>query len=712
MADVITRFKLETTQYDSALRDASKGLAAYSKQAELAGKDFDKFTKGGVEAARALGSISTSATNTKEKVKELVSAYNDAARAYNNLTEEQKKSDFGKAMAQSLQQLQGRIKDAKAEMNDTGGVLSQLRERFTVNIDALKLFSVGLQAAQGALGVVKDAFFKNEEQLDTWGRVVEASQSLYSGFLDALNTGDISGYLTRIGEITKAAQDAYNALDDLNTFNAFNQVNVEKTRTGMTESIADYRSGQGTKEQVKAAGEAYQKELRERQKLEKQAYLESVKKVAAERGVNAQDLITALSGSYGSYQSLKAIPMSGTRTKFTPGGMFGGSTAYEEAYPVNRQEKLGAALRKFNDTELQSLQALGAQAERTGNEIAQVDRQLTRVLNGRQHGSGGGGGNSTPDYVPVEGSIDAQTMKVQELQRAWRAAADDDSRRRIKEEIDEQQYALDLMTGKIKQRPKMEAVDVGVGIAPSSATDPFANMKDNLPAVISPLQQLEDHLQELIKLQEEFGGMSESAWQIYQKEIENTKGQIDNFKNGGNDVTKGGKDIAKSWRTAASAINTVGSAMSGLKNPAIDIMTVIGQSIATIALSYAENLAGDKTTKGNIWAFIAAAAAATVSMATTIASIHSATGYAQGGIVKGNSYSGDNVPALVDGSQMVGLNSGEVVLTAAMTNNLAAGIQNGGSRIQVVGKLSGEQLFICAERWAKRTGKGEFVTWR
>ena len=712
MADVITRFKLETTQYDSALRDASKGLAAYSKQAELAGKDFDKFTKGGVEAARALGSISTSATNTKEKVKELVSAYNDAARAYNNLTEEQKKSDFGKAMAQSLQQLQGRIKDAKAEMNDTGGVLSQLRERFTVNIDALKLFSVGLQAAQGALGVVKDAFFKNEEQLDTWGRVVEASQSLYSGFLDALNTGDISGYLTRIGEITKAAQDAYNALDDLNTFNAFNQVNVEKTRTGMTESIADYRSGQGTKEQVKAAGEAYQKELRERQKLEKQAYLESVKKVAAERGVNAQDLITALSGSYGSYQSLKAIPMSGTRTKFTPGGMFGGSTAYEEAYPVNRQEKLGAALRKFNDTELQSLQALGAQAERTGNEIAQVDRQLTRVLNGRQHGSGGGGGNSTPDYVPVEGSIDAQTMKVQELQRAWRAAADDDSRRRIKEEIDEQQYALDLMTGKIKQRPKMEAVDVGVGIAPSSATDPFANMKDNLPAVISPLQQLEDHLQELIKLQEEFGGMSESAWQIYQKEIENTKGQIDNFKNGGNDVTKGGKDIAKSWRTAASAINTVGSAISGLKNPAIDIMTVIGQSIATIALSYAENLAGDKTTKGNIWAFIAAAAAATVSMATTIASIHSATGYAQGGIVKGNSYSGDNVPALVDGSQMVGLNAGEVVLTAAQTNNLAAGIQNGGSRIQVVGKLSGEQLFICAERWAKRTGKGEFVTWR
>ena len=253
----------------------------------------------------------------------------------------------------------------------------------------------------------------------------------------------------------------------------------------------------------------------------------------------------------------------------------------------------------------------------------------------------------------------------------------------------------------------IEAVS-GVSLTGSTNTDPLEKYKKDLPSVITPLQQLEDHLKELIRLQAEFGGMSTEAWQKYQNEIEKTQNEIKDFKGISND----GKDVAKSWRTAASAISTVGSAMSGLKNPAIDIMTVIGQSIATIALSYAENLAGDKTTKGNIWAFIAAAAAATVSMATTIASIHSSTGYAKGGIVKGNSYSGDNVPALVDGSQMVGLNAGEVVLTAAMANNLANGIQNGGSRIQVVGKLSGEQLFICAERWAKRTGKGEFVTWR
>ena len=64
---------------------------------------------------------------------------------------------------------------------------------------------------------------------------------------------------------------------------------------------------------------------------------------------------------------------------------------YVEKFAQTRQEQLGVALRQLNDTELQSLQALGAQAQRTGNEIAQVDKQLTRVLNGK----GGSGGTTT-----------------------------------------------------------------------------------------------------------------------------------------------------------------------------------------------------------------------------------------------------------------------------------------------------------------------------
>ena len=116
MAEVITRFKLETTQYDSKLRTAAKELSDFAKEAAKSGNEFSKFTKGNVDAARAFGNIGTSATNAKDKVKELVGAYNDMAKAYNNLTVEQQKSDFGKAMAESMDKLKIRIREAKQEM--------------------------------------------------------------------------------------------------------------------------------------------------------------------------------------------------------------------------------------------------------------------------------------------------------------------------------------------------------------------------------------------------------------------------------------------------------------------------------------------------------------------------------------------------------------------------------------------------------------------
>ena len=45
MAEVITRFKLETTQYDSKLRTAAKELSDFAKEAAKSGNEFSKFTK-------------------------------------------------------------------------------------------------------------------------------------------------------------------------------------------------------------------------------------------------------------------------------------------------------------------------------------------------------------------------------------------------------------------------------------------------------------------------------------------------------------------------------------------------------------------------------------------------------------------------------------------------------------------------------------------
>ena len=172
------------------------------------------------------------------------------------------------------------------------------------------------------------------------------------------------------------------------------------------------------------------------------------------------------------------------------------------------------------------------------------------------------------------------------------------------------------------------------------------------------------------------------------------------FKTGA--VKEQAKTMAEDWRSAASAIQSVGTAMSQIEDPMAKVMGTIAQAIATIALTFAQSLKGTFTP----WDWIAAATAGTATMISTIAAIKSATAgtYANGGIVPGNSYSGDNLVANV--------NSGELILNRAQQNNLAGQLQGGGGygnmRLEAV--ISGEDLRLVLNNNGRRTGRGEYIT--
>ena len=197
MADVITRFKLETTQYDSKLRDASKGLADIVRQASLAGNEFGKFTQKSVESARALGNIQTSSSNAKDKVKELVGAFNDVARQYNVLTKEQQQSDFGKALAESMIKLKGRIGEAKQEMMSMGsamssgggiggglgnlnGLLGQFGSQLGINTSLLSSFSAGSLTAATGVGAAAMAIGAATKALADYNRELARQDQITS----------------------------------------------------------------------------------------------------------------------------------------------------------------------------------------------------------------------------------------------------------------------------------------------------------------------------------------------------------------------------------------------------------------------------------------------------------------------------------------------------------------------------------------------------
>jgi hypothetical protein len=65
------------------------------------------------------------------------------------------------------------------------------------------------------------------------------------------------------------------------------------------------------------------------------------------------------------------------------------------------------------------------------------------------------------------------------------------------------------------------------------------------------------------------------------------------------------------------------------------------------------------------------------------------------------------------GDGLYGLNAGEVVLTKSMQNNLANTLQgNGLGNINVIGRLSGTDILLSADRAAQATGRGQLVTWK
>ena len=163
----------------------------------------------------------------------------------------------------------------------------------------------------------------------------------------------------------------------------------------------------------------------------------------------------------------------------------------------------------------------------------------------------------------------------------------------------------------------------------------------------------------------------------------------------------GGNGVKQSWENAASAVSAVGSAMMGIQDPAAKIIGTIGQAVASIALGYATATA--QASKMGPWAWVAFAASGLAQMVSMIATIHSATGYAQGGIVDGNSYSGDNIPIMA--------NAGELVLTKAAQASLANHLEGGGMSGLGPSRISGEQIYITLNRYLKRSGQGELMTW-
>ena len=123
MADVITRLKLESGEYDSKIQRAVSGLKRMEEECRNVGGTLAILEKDQKDYVQSLGQMQTVSNSVRGKINELSNAYMELRSQYNRLTEEEKKGDFGKALSSSLDQLKQRIDESKAEL---AGINSEL----------------------------------------------------------------------------------------------------------------------------------------------------------------------------------------------------------------------------------------------------------------------------------------------------------------------------------------------------------------------------------------------------------------------------------------------------------------------------------------------------------------------------------------------------------------------------------------------------------
>lgn len=434
MANSILKLNVESSEYDAKLKRAVEGIQHLAEVAHRSGGDFAGLEKAELDYIKALGDMDTKSRTAAGTTRELENAFKELTVVYNQLNDVEKADEGGKALAASLETLKQRAQDARAQLDtatkslqsnasagsEDSSMLSQLADKFTINIDALKLFDIGLKAANMALDVAKDAFFQSESNIDEWGRTVEGAKGAYDVFLNALNSGNWSNFFSNIDKAIQGGRDLYNALDRLGSIKSNNQAAIAIVQQQIAQLRLAKNQGENVDAQLKAATEklaALQKQSVEAGKIagSKQISQTIANSYNTSEGANGilgpqtidrvvKEITTQGQAAFDKYAKQYAnFQKQGQDTRLrTYTGSGGASYSVEENYfninKLTKEQQKQYALAKAiteRETEIQRGIATYAQAVSEGTAAAREEFKGNRYANAKTPGTGGSGDKKT-----------------------------------------------------------------------------------------------------------------------------------------------------------------------------------------------------------------------------------------------------------------------------------------------------------------------------
>lgn len=659
-----------------------------------------------------------------------------------------------------IDDLGSQIKEANTDINGIGGILESVAGKIGVPVELFTKMGVAVAAAGAAIKVATDAFNVNESLVDEWWKTVEAASSVYEGFLTSLNTGDFGGFLSRMGDIISAARNAYDELDRLGTMRtiqspemsaqrAENERNRAMLQTRRYIAPLDGSAGIPGMEngellsdtQVKQIEKNLQDGISRITTLIENEVKQTTDAIDAEYLKQAQTLGMSVEefrkGTSSMAEFDKMIDLAqkyddfeNAHTKTIQSINLRGGVSYvtQRDNAVNPYEAyknwdvfradgdaFNNLVKLISERDALISQAYSSQAQ-SYRTINRVEGITARV------GSGGNGG----------ADLDAQQELQKRINELVKEAltADEDRKEAIRAEIaglqmqvEEYEKIRDYVLGikkeestpvivpnnlsafeKLQQSIRIKLGDQNFAIDNASLTNLLS------VAIQNEIDSLNPDFENLQYKMAEGLDIPDSAWQELTDKINEqlanlgldpivldvTTGGVKNDKNDTN-IVDTAKKTEKAWSAAADAVSTIGGALQQIEDPSAKVAGIVLEAIASIALGFSKSTIA--AAGGGPIAWIAATVSGLATMVGTISAIKNATkGYADGGMVGGNSYSGDNIVAR--------LNSGEGVLTANGVRNaqtMAANANTWGN-LQLEALISGESLRLVLANNASRRG--------
>jgi len=170
MADSVVKLRIDSKEYDANIKRAGEALQQYFNRVREGGGTLEHLDEGVMEAVKAMGELGTKAESTRGAMRELLQATADLTVQYRSLTDEEKATPLGAAMAQSISQMTERAGVMRDAMDDVSASIQHAASDtrgFDQIAGGISLMTSGFQTAVGAANLFGIEIGNQEKVLTT-----------------------------------------------------------------------------------------------------------------------------------------------------------------------------------------------------------------------------------------------------------------------------------------------------------------------------------------------------------------------------------------------------------------------------------------------------------------------------------------------------------------------------------------------------------------